>query len=115
MDNFRPPLTVARAALDKAIDYYRRGFEEDPRDYYPGINALTLLFYKGGDAADIQFKQLYPLVEFAIGRRGGLGSDDYWDLATVLELAILGRDWILARKTADKLIMCGKAAWNLLC
>src|SRR5262249_2419301 len=32
----------ARALLDKAIDAYRRGFEADWRDQYPGINAVTL-------------------------------------------------------------------------
>ena len=102
----------SRAALDEAIACYCQGFREDPRDYYPGINALTLLFYKGGDDATNSFNKLYPLVKFAIGRRGGLASKDYWDLATVLEFAVLGRDWVLARKAADKLILAGTAPWN---
>ncbi|MGB9169772.1 MAG: TRAFs-binding domain-containing protein [Nitrososphaeraceae archaeon] len=29
--------------LDKVIDTYTRGFYSDPRDYYPGLNAVTLL------------------------------------------------------------------------
>lgn len=103
----------ARAALDESIACYCQGFKEDPRDYYPGINALTLLFQKGGDDAMKKFNELYPLVKFAIGRRGGLASRDYWDLATVLELAILGQDWILARNAADKLILNSRSTFNL--
>lgn len=103
----------ARAALDESIACYCQGFREDPRDYYPGINALTLLFHKGGDEAKKTFDKLYPLVKFAVGRRGGLASKDYWDLATVLELAILGRDWTMARKAADKLILISKSTFNL--
>jgi hypothetical protein len=33
----------ARGRLDRAIDAYRRGFEADWRDAYPGINAVTLM------------------------------------------------------------------------
>ena len=34
---------TARAYLDECIDWYRRGFTADPRDFYPGINLLTML------------------------------------------------------------------------
>jgi hypothetical protein len=102
----------ARAALDEAIACYCKGFMEDPRDYYPGVNALTLLFEKGGKEADAAIKELYPLVKFAVGRRGGLASNDYWDIATILEVSVLGRDWEMARKAADKLILRGKSTWN---
>ena len=33
--------------LDRAIDAYRRGYELDPTDYYPGINLATLLTVRG--------------------------------------------------------------------
>lgn len=102
----------ARAALDEAIACYCRGFMEDPRDYYPGINALTLLFEKGGKEANAAFNELYPLVNFAVGRRGGLASNDYWDIATILEVSVLGRDWKIAKKAADKLLLKGKSIWN---
>jgi tetratricopeptide (TPR) repeat protein len=102
----------ARAALDEAIAYYTKGFMEDPRDYYPGVNALTLLFEKGGIEADADIRKLYPFLKFAVGRRGGLASNDYWDIATVLEVSVLERDWIIAGAAADKLILKGKATWN---
>jgi hypothetical protein len=102
----------AGAALNEAIACYTKGFMEDPRDYYPGVNALTLLFKKGGIEADAVIKELYPLVKFAVGRRGGLASNDYWDIATVLEVSVLGRDWDIANAAADKLILKGKSIWN---
>ncbi len=102
----------ARTALDEAIACYTKGFMEDPRDYYPGVNALTLLFEKGGDKADAAIKELYPLVKFAVGRRGGLASNDYWDIATVLEVSALGKDWDIANAAADRLLLKGKSTWN---
>jgi tetratricopeptide (TPR) repeat protein len=32
--------------LDKAITTYTKGFESEPMDYYPGVNAITLLMIK---------------------------------------------------------------------
>lgn len=105
-------IAKARAALDEAITCYCKGFMEDSRDYYPGVNALTLLFEKGGKEAEAAFKELYPLVKFAIGRRGGLASNDYWDIATVLEVSVLGRYWETAREAANRLALKGKSTWN---
>lgn len=34
---------MASALLDEAIQAYLDGFNSDPRDYYPGVNAITLL------------------------------------------------------------------------
>ena len=93
----------AAAYLDEAINWYRRGFEADPRDFYPGINAATLLFKKGDEASLAEVKQLTPAVSFAVARRGGINSRDYWDVATVLEAAILGEDWAHAQRAAEKL------------
>jgi tetratricopeptide (TPR) repeat protein len=95
----------ARGALRKAIETYYTGFEEDPRDYYPGINALTLLFIENDDKHMIEFKKLKPLVEFALERHGGKSSDNYWVLATVLEFYSLCQDWNSANEVADKISM----------
>ena len=38
----RPRASSPRRRCDDAIDAYTRGFEADPRDYYPGVNAITL-------------------------------------------------------------------------
>jgi len=37
--------------LEEAIQWYKRGFESDMRDYYPGINTVMLLIEKGDEEA----------------------------------------------------------------
>src|SRR5205823_4127368 len=95
---------TAIAALDDAISAYTKGFEADPRDYYPGVNAINLLIQKGAEALK-EVGRLLPLVSFAVARRGGASSSDYWDLATVLELACIGEDWATANRLLPKAIL----------
>jgi tetratricopeptide (TPR) repeat protein len=82
----------ARGHLDRAIAAYTRGFETEPADFYPGINAITLNYEKGTEEAIAAAERLAPLVAFAAARRGGAQAQDYWTLATVLELAVINRD-----------------------
>jgi tetratricopeptide (TPR) repeat protein len=96
---------TAIAALDDAISAYTKGFEADPRDYYPGVNAINLLIQKGDAEALKEVERLLPLVSFAVARRGGASSSDYWDLATVLELACIGEDWATANRVLPKAIL----------
>jgi len=86
-------------------------FEFDPRDYYPGVNAITLLIEKGDDESIKQAQQLVPLVSFAVARRGGASSSDYWDLATVLELACIGNDWNAAISVLPKVMDKAQESW----
>jgi hypothetical protein len=80
----------ARALLGKAIDAYRRGFEADWRDHYPGINAVTLMELR--DPPDPERLKLIPVVRYAVERRIAGKTSDYWDWATLLELAVLAND-----------------------
>jgi hypothetical protein len=96
---------TASAALGDAIDAYTKGFEADPRDYYPGVNAINLLVQKGDASALKDAERLLPLVSFAVARRGGASSKDYWDLATVLELACVGGDWTLATQVLPRALL----------
>ncbi|CAN5823484.1 hypothetical protein BH20ACI4_BH20ACI4_03570 [soil metagenome] len=80
----------ARGFLEKAIDTYLAGFEADFRDAYPGINAVTLMELK--EPPDPRREKLLPVVRFAVQQRVAKGTPDYWDYATLLELAILAKD-----------------------
>jgi hypothetical protein len=80
----------ARGLLDKAIGAYLKGFETDWRDAYPGINALTLMELR--DPPDPRRKELAPVVTYAVKRKIDAGEPDYWDKATLLELAVLRDD-----------------------
>lgn len=81
---------LARGLLEKAITAYRKGFEADWRDAYPGINAVTLMELK--DPPDPGRELLLPVVRYAVEQRIAGGQPDYWDHATRLELAVLARD-----------------------
>jgi hypothetical protein len=95
----------------RPISAYTKGFEADPRDYYPGVNAINLLIQKGDSDSLKEADRLAPLVSFAVARRGGAGSSDYWDLATVLELSAIGKQWKQARSVLPKVLLAGRATW----
>lgn len=88
----------AADALARAIDAYAAGFDADPRDFYPGINLLTLLLWRGEDDDLARLAETAPVVQFAIARRGGLKSGDYWTLATLLTLAAMRGDRALGER-----------------
>jgi len=104
---------VAAEALDEAISAYERGFRTDMRDYYPGVNAVTLLMLKGTDEAYQRARELSPVVAFAVAGRRGLESHDYWDVATVLELAVVNLDEPTARAALRRLVYIGGPAWRV--
>jgi tetratricopeptide (TPR) repeat protein len=84
--------TRAEGHLRAAVTAYMRGFEADFRDAYPGINALTLLDIQGTKKSLATKDELLPVVRFAVKRRVAAGKVDYWDRATLLELAVLASD-----------------------
>jgi tetratricopeptide (TPR) repeat protein len=81
---------AAHRWLDKAIATYLQGFEADWRDAYPGINAVTLMEFT--TLPDPRRLELLPVVTYAVRRRIAAGAPDYWDHATLLELAVLRED-----------------------
>jgi len=81
---------LAKSLLNKAIDAYLKGFEADWRDAYPGINAITLMEIK--EPSDPRKEKLIPVVTYAVERRIDAGKPDYWDYATLLELAVLAKN-----------------------
>lgn len=80
----------AQGYLLKAIETYKKGFETDWRDAYPGINAVTLM--EICEPPDPTQKTLLPVVQYSVARRLEGGRPDYWDYATQLELAVLAKD-----------------------
>jgi hypothetical protein len=91
-DNF-----AASGLLNKAIKAYLNGFEADWRDAYPGVNAVTLMEIK--DPPDPMRNELLSVVKYAVERKIASGKPDYWDYATLVELAVLKKDKDLAQST----------------
>jgi tetratricopeptide (TPR) repeat protein len=100
----------ARGLLDKAIDAYRKGFEADWRDAYPGINAVTLMELR--EPPDPRREELVPVVRYAVERRRAAGQPDYWDHATRLELAVLARDETVARASLADALASVRESWE---
>src|SRR6266487_4110832 len=103
---------TASAALDDAIEAYTKGFESDPRDYYPGVNAISLLIQKGDAQALNEAERLRPLVSFAVARCGRASSSNYWVLATVLELACSFEDWLVAHQVLPRTLLTATASFQ---
>ncbi|MEO6232160.1 MAG: TRAFs-binding domain-containing protein [Ferruginibacter sp.] len=93
----------------KAIKAYLEGFDADPRDYYPGINALSLMFY--GNVNKDVFSKYLPLVQFAVERQLKKKSDDYWLQATRLEIAILNDQSDEAVEALSDALACDPDDW----
>jgi tetratricopeptide (TPR) repeat protein len=103
----------ARGLLDKAINAYVRGFEADWRDAYPGVNAVTLLDIRG-DADSLQKKDaILPVVRFAVTQRLKSSKPDYWDYATLLELAVLETNPDLAGQYLSDSLANFREKWEL--
>ena len=98
--------------LDQAIDMYRKGYEADIRDAYPGINAVTLLEIKGDEQSLTLKNELLPVVRFAVRRRLESTRPDYWDHATLLELAVLSNDRSAARKSLSDALSRVREVWE---
>jgi tetratricopeptide (TPR) repeat protein len=103
--------TRAAGFLEKAIETYQRGFEADWRDAYPGINLLTLLEIKGETE---KIKELTPVVAYSVDRKIKTKIPDYWDYATLLEIAVIATDEKKAKENIEKALTCPiEGSWML--
>jgi tetratricopeptide (TPR) repeat protein len=103
---------LAQGYLDKAVASYVRGFETDWHDAYPGINAVTLLDIKGDGKSLRKKEEILPVVRFAVTQRLRSSKPDYWDHATLLELAVLGQDPEAARQSLGDALACVRESWE---
>lgn len=101
---------LAKGYLDKAIKMYLQGFEADWRDAYPGINAITLMELH--NPPDGRRKELIPVVRYAVQRKIEKGKPDYWDYATLLELAVLEGDQDAATQSLSDALANIREKWE---
>jgi hypothetical protein len=100
----------ARSLLRRAIDTYLQGFEADWRDAYPGVNALTLM--ERQDKPDPRKSKILPVVQYSVMRKVATNAD-YWDYATLLELAVLGDDHAAAEENLSEVTAYASHAWEV--
>ena len=102
--------TQAGKFLRKAITTYLAGFDADWRDAYPGINAVTLM--EMGNPVDPRQAELLPVVRYAVKRRIEGKHPDYWDHATLLELAVLASDYAGAASALADALAAVRESWE---
>jgi tetratricopeptide (TPR) repeat protein len=101
---------LAQGLLDQAITAYLKGFEADWRDAYPGINAVTLMEVR--TPPDPRQSSILPVVRYSNERRIIQGQPDYWDYATQLELAVLGRDQVVGESALANALALVRESWE---
>jgi tetratricopeptide (TPR) repeat protein len=100
----------ARSLLRRAIDTYLDGFQADWRDAYPGVNAVSLMEFQ--DKPDPRQAEILPVVRYAATRKAAR-NPDYWDYATLMELAVLGHDDEAAEEQLAEALAVARAPWEL--
>ena len=100
----------ARALLKRAIDTYLEGFEADWRDAYPGVNAVSLMEML--NPPDSRQARILPVVRYAAAQKARK-DPDYWDYATLLELAVLSRDQEDSENQLAEALAVARAAWEI--
>jgi tetratricopeptide (TPR) repeat protein len=100
----------ARSLLRRAIDTYLDGFQADWRDAYPGVNAVSLMEMQ--DKRDPRQAQVLPVVRYSATRKKEKAAD-YWDYATLLELAVLANDHDAADEQLGEAIGVARADWEV--
>jgi hypothetical protein len=112
-DRARGQPTLAEAHLKNAIETYEQGFRTDPRDYYPGVNAITLRLSRASEEDKAKVEALAPVVRFAVECVPAPKDDmeRYWQVATKLELASAARDWPAAKEHLLTLLGVPAQGW----
>jgi hypothetical protein len=100
----------AKELLNKSAMAYLRGFESDWSDTYSGVNAVTLMELK--EPADPRRREILPIVHYAVEQRIRSGAADYWDYATLLELAVLAGDEAKGADALGRSLARVREAWE---
>jgi hypothetical protein len=61
---------------------------------------------------DARRLELLPVVRYSVERKIARGKSDYWDYATLLELAILGMDRDQAARVLPQALACVREPWE---
>ena len=101
---------LARGLLGQAVEAYLKGFEADWRDAYPGVNAVTLMEIK--EPPDPRRARLIPIISYAVEQRIASGNPDYWDHATLLELAVLANEQQKAEEALADALAAVREVWE---
>ncbi len=103
----------AQASLGEAISSYWAGVKADMRDYYLGVNCVTLSLLRALPEDLDRLKILLPVVRQAVefAPQAESVEERYWSAATRLELASAAKDYHCARKHLLECLQVGVPSW----
>ncbi|MGY1846090.1 TRAFs-binding domain-containing protein [Blastococcus sp. SYSU DS1021] len=101
-----------RMHLEQAIRAYEYGFQMDPRDPYPGINAATLMRAIGITQEEPRLARLLCVVEYAVERLVVTERPTYWTFASLMELAVLRGDYGAAEEQLRRALAVVRESWE---
>lgn len=90
---------LAKSALNRALETYKQGFDADWRDFYPGINLVSLAKIAGNDKL---LEEYLPVVEFSTKQKSA--DPDYWILASMAEIQVIKEEFEQAKEHLVKAI-----------
>jgi hypothetical protein len=104
---------AAKDNLDRALHCYRAAFERSPKDFYVGVNVVSLLSQRGEEGDLAELLSILPQVRAAVRERIETGVPEFWDLAAQLQLAVMAGDWPEAESAARGVAEQASATWML--
>src|SRR5262249_18702734 len=77
---------------------------------FPGVNAVTLM--EMSEQPDPRQAEIIGVVRFSALQKAKI-KPDYWDHATLLELAVIARDVVDAEERLGEVLAIHTAGWEL--
>ncbi|KAJ7396545.1 Mitogen-activated protein kinase kinase kinase 15 [Pitangus sulphuratus] len=102
------------SSRDRAIEWYRKGFELQST-LYSGINLAVLLLVAGQQfESSMELRKIGVRLNSLLGRKGSLEKmNNYWDVGQFFSVSMLANDVGKAVQAAEKLFKLKPPVWYL--
>lgn len=104
---------AAQESLRRAAQTYTEGFKQHRRESYLGLNAVSCLHLLGDEASVRLRDELLPSVQSAIAKAAAESPDDYWAVASLLDLAVIRGDKAEARRLSKQLRLSAQGPFEI--